>query len=75
MSNICSNGDWHEQMFIIYFDYEGGKKMKKFMEQNLGVIVFYSIIILGVLVLNFRFSYLNNNSNTINEQTTIALNK
>ncbi len=49
--------------------------MKKFMEKNLGVLLFYGIIILGVLMLNFRFSYLNNNSNTSENQNTIALNK
>lgn len=49
--------------------------MKKFMEKNCGVIMFYGIIILGVLMLNFRFSYLNNNSNFNNDQNTVALNK
>ena len=48
--------------------------MKKFMEKNCGVIMFYGIIILGVLMLNFRFSYLNNNSNANNSQNAIALN-
>ncbi|MBQ6687584.1 MAG: hypothetical protein IJN03_03580 [Bacilli bacterium] len=49
--------------------------MKKFMVKNFGVILFYGIIVLGVLVLNFRFSYLNNNTKNINNQSTIALNK
>lgn len=49
--------------------------MKKFMEKNYGIILFYGVIILGVLMLNFRFSYLNNNSNTVNNQNVIALNK
>lgn len=48
--------------------------MKKFMEKNCGVIMFYGIIILGVLMLNFRFSYLNNNSTNSNSENTIALN-
>lgn len=48
--------------------------MKKFMEKNCGVILFYGIIILGVIMLNFRFSYLNGDTkNNINSQ--IALNK
>ena len=49
--------------------------MKKFMEKNCGVIMFYGIIVLGVIMLNFRFSYLNNNVNSNSEQTAIALNK
>ena len=49
--------------------------MKKFMEKNCGIILFYGVIVLGVLMLNFRFSYLNNNSDTINNHNTIALNK
>lgn len=48
--------------------------MKKFMEKNYGVILFYGIIILGVMMLNFRFSYLNGNSNS-NVNSQIALNK
>jgi len=53
----------------------GGKKMKKFVENNCGVILFYGIIILGVLALNFRFSYLNNNSNNNIKRNAIALSK
>ena len=49
--------------------------MKKFVRRNCGVIMFYGIIILGVLMLNFRFSYLNGNYKTHNLQNTIALNK
>ena len=49
--------------------------MKKFMEKNLGVIMFYGMIIIGVVMLNCRFSYLNNNNNTHNNQNVIALNK
>jgi len=49
--------------------------MKKFMERNVGVIMFYGIIILGVLMLNFRFSYLNNNSKINSDNHHIALYK
>lgn len=49
--------------------------MKKFMERNCGIILFYGIIVLGVLMLNFRFSYLNNNSNSEVHNNVIALNK
>lgn len=49
--------------------------MKKFMEKNCGIIMFYGIIILGVIMLNFRFSYLNNNNNHNHEQNAIALNR
>ena len=49
--------------------------MKKFMEKNCGILLFYGVIILGVLMLNFRFSYLNDSSNSTNVQNTIALNK
>lgn len=48
--------------------------MKKFMEKNCGVILFYGIIILGVIMLNFRFSYLNGDTNS-NVNNQIALNK
>lgn len=33
--------------------------MKKFMTKYCGAIMLYSVIILGVLVLNARFKYLN----------------
>lgn len=49
--------------------------MKKFMERNCGVILFYGIIILGVIMLNFRFSYLNQNSNSKDVHNQIALSK
>lgn len=49
--------------------------MKKFLVRNFGVLVFYGVIILGVLLLNFRFSYLNNNNNDSSTHNQIALNK
>lgn len=33
--------------------------MKKMLKDFGGIILFYSVIILGVLLLNIRFSYLN----------------
>lgn len=62
-------------VYIMLNSERGGKKMKKFVENNCGVILFYGIIILGVLALNFRFSYLNNNSNNNINPNAIALSK
>jgi len=76
MSNICSKTPLTRTNVCNILGLErGGKKMKKFMEKNCGVIMFYGIIILGVIMLNFRFSYLNNNQNINNTQNQIALNK
>lgn len=49
--------------------------MKKTLENVGGIILFYSVIIIGVLLLNMRFEHLNNvNNNQINE-SYIAMNK
>ncbi len=43
--------------------------MKKALEKFGGLILFYSVIVFGVFILNIRFSYLNNRnigSNYIN---------
>lgn len=49
--------------------------MKKTLMNIGGLILFYSVIIGGVLLLNMRFSYLNNlESEKIND-TYIAMNK
>ena len=40
-----------------------------------GLILFYSVIILGVLLLNLRFSQLNKANDINNSETHIAMNK
>lgn len=40
-----------------------------------GLILFYSVIIGGVLLLNLRFSHLNNINNGSGNNTYIAMNK
>ena len=48
--------------------------MKKFLERNFGIILFYGMVIIGVLMLNYRFTYLNSN-NVAHNSNQIALNK
>lgn len=50
--------------------------MKKKLMNVGGIILFYSVIIFGVLLLNLRFSYLNeiNSENNINN-SYLAMNK
>ena len=48
--------------------------MKKVVANMGGLIMFYSIIIIGVLLLNLRFSYLNSLNNSYNNETLIAMN-
>ena len=45
--------------------------MKKMLMNVMGVVLFYLVIIFGVLLLNYRFSYLNKN---IENNTYIAMN-
>lgn len=40
-----------------------------------GLILFYSVIILGVLLLNLRFAQLNKANDINNSETYIAMNK
>ena len=48
--------------------------MKKNLMNIGGIILFYSIIIVGIVLLNLRFSYLNSlNSNNLNN-SYIAMN-
>ncbi len=47
--------------------------MKKFLEKNGGLILFYLFIILCVVMVNFRFEYLNN-SNEVVQKNVYALN-
>jgi len=47
---------------------------KKLMDMG-GLILFYSVIVIGVLLLNFRFSHLNNKNNENINNTYIAMNK
>lgn len=49
--------------------------MKKRLENVGGIILFYSVIVFGVLLLNLRFTYLNEiNNNNVNDNY-IAMNK
>lgn len=48
--------------------------MKKKLENVGGIILFYSVIVFGVLLLNLRFTYLNEINNNINDNY-IAMNK
>jgi len=48
--------------------------MKKRLINIGGLILFYSVIVTGVLLLNLRFSYLNDINNK-NVETYIAMNK
>lgn len=45
---------------------EGVVKMKKTLKKFGGLILFYSVIIFGVLLLNLRFAYLNSHNNLAN---------
>lgn len=47
---------------------------KKFLEYG-GLILFYSIIIMGVLLLNIRFSYLNEKTIVNYNEAYMAVNK
>jgi len=49
--------------------------MKKRLMNCGGLILFYSVIVAGVLLLNLRFSHLNDLNNTNNNETYIAMNK
>ena len=48
--------------------------MKKKLVNVGGIILFYSVIVFGVLLLNLRFTYLNEINNNVNENY-IAMNK
>ncbi len=49
--------------------------MNKLMKKYGGLILFYGIIVLGVLMLNERFRYLNNQTNYQNmEQNLVRYN-
>jgi len=49
--------------------------MKKTLLNIGGVILFYSVIVVGVLLLNMRFSYLNEIDNNNLNESYIAMNK
>ena len=59
---------WHEHIFVLKCNYgKGSVDMTKEKKENLaGVILFYSIIILAVIVLNARCEYLNKVHNSEN---------
>lgn len=48
--------------------------MKKTITNMGGLVLFYSVIIIGVLLLNMRFSYLNEINNETLNNTYIAMN-
>lgn len=48
--------------------------MKKTLVNFGGIILFYSVIIVGVLLLNMRFSYLNEINNNNLTENYIAMN-
>ena len=43
----------------VRFRIERGMYMKKIIEEYLGVIFLYSVVIFGIFILNARFKYLN----------------
>lgn len=49
--------------------------MKKTLKNIGGLILFYSVIVFGVLLLNVRFEYLNEVDNEQNNNSYIAMNK
>lgn len=49
--------------------------MKKTLENIGGLILFYSVIVVGVLLLNIRFSHLNNITGDNLSETYIAMNQ
>lgn len=59
-------------MFYDKVNSERGMNMKKIMEKYLGVILLYSVIIIGVLSLNARFKYLNELELNQNSNKTIG---
>jgi len=54
---------------------EGVIYMKKTLINIGGLLLFYSVIVFGVLLLNMRFSHLNNITNERINDTYIAMNK
>ena len=49
--------------------------MKKTLKNIGGLVLFYSVIVFGVLLLNVRFEYLNEIDNEQNNNSYIAMNK
>jgi len=49
--------------------------MKKHLENFGGLIIFYLVIVVGVLLLNMRFERLNNTENIKIDNNYIAMNK
>ena len=49
--------------------------MKKSIVNYGGLILFYAVILAGVLLLNLRFSYLNEKSTTNYSEAYMAVNK
>lgn len=49
--------------------------MKKTLKNFGGLVLFYSVIIIGVLLLNIRFSYLNEITGDNINETYIAMNQ
>lgn len=49
--------------------------MKKRIINYGGLVLFYVVIIMGILLLNMRFSYLNENTITDNNESYMAINK
>ena len=59
-------------MFYVKVNLERGMDMKKIIEEYLGVILLYSVVIVGVLSLNARFKYLNDLELNQNSNHTIG---
>lgn len=49
--------------------------MKKTLMNIGGLVLFYSVIVIGVLLLNLRFSYINEISTKNINETYMAMNK
>ena len=66
MSNKCFNLQKVLIQTNVYVNIkmkEGVIQMKKKLIDLGGLLLFYFVLIIGVLLLNLRFSYINNNSN------------
>lgn len=51
------------------------KKQKMAKGDFWGIVIFYAVIIIGVIVLNARFEYLNENSKKADYKTAQIVNK
>ena len=79
MSNICLNFFkktlTQTNVFAIVILKEGVIHMKKKILSYGGLILFYSVISMGVLLLNMRFSYLNEKTTVNYNEAYMAVNK